>query len=223
MELASSGGTLFASMTAPTRSRSTGQQIGPCGIQCDPYGVGDQGLVDGVTGRDHAIEQRRPEGGEQGVRIARRRKLATVDRLSDDWNRPQRLVVEVSSRRLAESGGLQACGQDERSDLTSDPFVQHVGEAETSRRSPRARCPHRASEIGVEQNVTKFDSHTNAVQTLLDGKAQVMATSFSAVLDAREQGEDVKMFCPYVSMDDFVLAGANGVNNASQLFEPSTR
>ena len=31
------------------------------------------------------------------------------------------------------------------------------------------------------------------------------------------------MFCPYISMDDFVLAGANGVSNASQLFEPSTR
>ena len=77
--------------------------------------------------------------------------------------------------------------------------------------------------INVEQNVTKFDSHTNAVQALLDGKAQIMATSFSAILDAREQGENVKMFCPYVSMDDFVLAGANGVNNASQLFEPSTR
>lgn len=77
--------------------------------------------------------------------------------------------------------------------------------------------------MSVEQNVTKFDSHTNAVQTLLDGKAQVMATSFSAILDAREQGENVKMFCPYVSMDDFVLAGANGVNNAGQLFEPSTR
>ena len=77
--------------------------------------------------------------------------------------------------------------------------------------------------ISVEQNVTKFDSHTDAVQTLLDGDAQVMATSFSAILDAREQGEDVKMFCPYVSMDDFVLAGANGVNTAGQLFEPSTR
>ncbi|MGO4441723.1 ABC transporter substrate-binding protein [Mycobacterium sp. 2YAF39] len=77
--------------------------------------------------------------------------------------------------------------------------------------------------ISVEQNVTKFDSHTNAVQTLLDGNAQIMATSFSAILDAREQGQDVKMFCPYVSMDDFVLAGANGVNNAGQLFDPSTR
>ncbi|MGI9030942.1 MAG: hypothetical protein ACR2HP_13315 [Ilumatobacteraceae bacterium] len=77
--------------------------------------------------------------------------------------------------------------------------------------------------ISVEQTVVKFDSHIDAVQTLFDGKAQVMATSFSAILAAREQGEDVKMFCPYVSMDDFVLAGANGVNTASQLFEPSTR
>lgn len=77
--------------------------------------------------------------------------------------------------------------------------------------------------ISVEQSVTEFDSHTTAVQAFLDGNAQVMATSFSAILDAREQGEDVKMFCPYVSMDDFVLAGANGVNNAGQLFEPSTR
>jgi ABC-type nitrate/sulfonate/bicarbonate transport system substrate-binding protein len=77
--------------------------------------------------------------------------------------------------------------------------------------------------ISVERNVAKFDSHTSAVQTSLAGNAPVLATSVSAILDAREQGEDIKMFCPYVSMDDFVLAGANGVNNANQLFEPSTR
>ena len=29
--------------------------------------------------------------------------------------------------------------------------------------------------ISVEQNVTKFDSHTDAVRTLFDGKAQVLA------------------------------------------------
>ena len=86
---------------------------------------------------------------------------------------------------------------------------------------------HNASDLGldisVEQNVTILDTHTDAVKTMLDGDAQVMATSFSAILDVREQGEDMKMFCPYVSMDDFVLAGANGVNTAGQLFEPSTR
>ncbi len=77
--------------------------------------------------------------------------------------------------------------------------------------------------LSVTQNVVKFDDHINAVQTLRDDKAQILATSFSAILDARQQGEDVKIFCPYVSSDDFVLAGANGVHNAGQLFEPSTR
>jgi hypothetical protein len=49
--------------------------------------------------------------------------------------------------------------------------------------------------IGVEQTVTELDSHSTAVQAFLGGNAQVMATSFSAILDAREQGEDVKIFC----------------------------
>lgn len=77
--------------------------------------------------------------------------------------------------------------------------------------------------LSVAQNVLQFDTHTDAVRTLRDRDAQVLATSFSAILDAREQGEDVKIFCPYVSMDDFVLAGANGVSTAGQLFDPSTR
>lgn len=77
--------------------------------------------------------------------------------------------------------------------------------------------------MSVEQNVAIFDSHVNVAQTVRDGNAQVMATSISTILDAREQGGEVKVFCPYVSMDDFVLAGANGVNTAGQLFDPSTR
>jgi ABC-type nitrate/sulfonate/bicarbonate transport system substrate-binding protein len=77
--------------------------------------------------------------------------------------------------------------------------------------------------INVERNVLTLDSHTNVALTVRDGNAQVMATSMSTILDAREYGDDVKIFCPYVSMDDFVLAGANGVTTASQLFEPSTR
>jgi ABC-type nitrate/sulfonate/bicarbonate transport system substrate-binding protein len=77
--------------------------------------------------------------------------------------------------------------------------------------------------MSVAQHLTSFDAHTDAVQTLLDGRAQVMGTSFSAILDAREQGDDLKVFCPYVKLDDFVLAGANGVNTVGQLFEPSTR
>ncbi|ASR03249.1 ABC transporter substrate-binding protein [Gordonia rubripertincta] len=78
-------------------------------------------------------------------------------------------------------------------------------------------------DLSVDGNVTITGTHTDAVKTLSDGDAEVLATSFSAILDARERGEDLKVFCPYVSMDDFVLAGANGVDTAGQLFEPSTR
>lgn len=77
--------------------------------------------------------------------------------------------------------------------------------------------------LSVDKNVTIFDSHTTAAQTVLAGKAQVMGSSVASILDAREQGADLKIFCPYVSMDDFVLAGAHGVNTVGQLFEPSTR
>jgi len=77
--------------------------------------------------------------------------------------------------------------------------------------------------VTVDQNVTTFDSNTNFVEKARAENAQVMATSVSAILDARESGENLKIFCPYVSMDDFVLAGANGVATVDQLFEPTTR
>lgn len=78
-------------------------------------------------------------------------------------------------------------------------------------------------DISVDNNVTIFDSHATAAQTVLGGQAQVMGSSISSILAAREQGEDFKIFCPYVSMDDFVLTGANGVTTVAQLFDPSTR
>ncbi|CAA0128099.1 Uncharacterised protein [Mycolicibacterium vanbaalenii] len=78
-------------------------------------------------------------------------------------------------------------------------------------------------DVSVADNVTIFDSHATAAQTVLGGRAQVMGSSISSILAAREQGEDFKIFCPYVSMDDFVLTGANGVNTVGQLFDPSTR
>lgn len=77
--------------------------------------------------------------------------------------------------------------------------------------------------INVADNVTIFDSHATAAQTVLGGQAQVMGSSISSILAARQQGEDFKIFCPYVSMDDFVLTGANGVTTVAQLFDPSTR
>jgi NitT/TauT family transport system substrate-binding protein len=78
-------------------------------------------------------------------------------------------------------------------------------------------------DINVKDNVTIFDSHTTAAQTVLGGKAQVLGSSISSVLAARERGQNFKIFCPYVSMDDFVLAGSNGVTTIGQLFDPGTR
>jgi len=68
--------------------------------------------------------------------------------------------------------------------------------------------------------VTTFDSNTNLVEAARAENAQVMATSVSAILDARENGQDLKIFCPYVSMDDFVLAGANGVTPSMYCSNP---
>jgi NitT/TauT family transport system substrate-binding protein len=77
--------------------------------------------------------------------------------------------------------------------------------------------------ISARENITIYESHANLIEIARAGTAQVMATSMSAILDARESGEDLKIFCPYVGVDDFVLAGANGVTTVGQLFEQSTR
>ena len=78
-------------------------------------------------------------------------------------------------------------------------------------------------DLSVEENVTIFDSNEDFVDAARDGGAEIMATSVSAILGAREDGDDLKIFCPYVGMDDFVLAGANGVTTVGQLFDPATR
>jgi ABC-type nitrate/sulfonate/bicarbonate transport system substrate-binding protein len=77
--------------------------------------------------------------------------------------------------------------------------------------------------MSVKDNVTTFDSHTTAMQTVLGGRAQVLGGSVAAILATREQGEDFKIFCPRISMDDFVLAGSNGVTTIEQLFDRNVR
>lgn len=78
-------------------------------------------------------------------------------------------------------------------------------------------------DMTVDQNVTILDSHTTGTQTVLGGRAEVLGASVASILTVRERGEDFRIFCPYVSMDDFVLAGANGVTEIDQLFDPETR
>lgn len=85
---------------------------------------------------------------------------------------------------------------------------------------------HYGAEFGL--NITAddfriFDSHATATQTVLAGQADIVGGSFVSHLIIRERGLDFKMFCPFVNMDDFVMAGRNGVTEVEQLFDPDTR
>jgi ABC-type nitrate/sulfonate/bicarbonate transport system substrate-binding protein len=81
-------------------------------------------------------------------------------------------------------------------------------------------------DLGLNMSVddfTTFDSHSVATQTALGGKADIVAGSFVSHLLLIDQGQDFKVFCPYIGQDDFVIAGANGVNSIEQLFDPGVR
>lgn len=68
-----------------------------------------------------------------------------------------------------------------------------------------------------------FDSHSVATQSVLSGEADVVAGSFVSTLLLIGQGQDMQAFCPYIAQDDFVIAGANGVDSVEELFDPETR
>ncbi|SEF15690.1 ABC transporter substrate-binding protein [Jiangella alba] len=72
-------------------------------------------------------------------------------------------------------------------------------------------------------NFTTFDSHAVATQTVLSGRADVVAGSLVSNLLLNEQGQDFKLFCPYIAQDDFVIAGANGISSVEDLFDANTR
>lgn len=81
-------------------------------------------------------------------------------------------------------------------------------------------------QFGLEMtldNFTTFDSHAVATQAVLSGEADVVAGSLVSHMLLREQGQDFQAFCPYISQDDFVIVGANGVDSIEQLFDPDTR
>ena len=75
----------------------------------------------------------------------------------------------------------------------------------------------------TEDDFRIFDSHATATQTVLAGQADIVGGSFISHLLIRERGLDFKIFCPFVNMDDFVMAGRNGVTEVEQLFDPETR
>src|SRR5215208_39253 len=68
----------------------------------------------------------------------------------------------------------------------------------------------------------EFDSHATAMQALLSGRGDIIGGSMISHLIIQSRGEDIKVFCPFVNLDDFVLAGSSGVTEIKQLTDPST-
>lgn len=82
------------------------------------------------------------------------------------------------------------------------------------------------SDFGLDMSddaFTIFDSHSTATQTALSGRADIVGGSFISHVLVREAGQEFQVFCPFLSNDDFVLAGRNGVDSVEDLFDPETR
>lgn len=94
----------------------------------DAYSLRDQILVDGVACRDHSIEERCPEGGQQSVGVAVCWQLTPIDSSRDERNCPLGLVVEVASGCFAQLIGSKASGEDQRDNLAPDTPVQYLGQ-----------------------------------------------------------------------------------------------
>lgn len=72
----------------------------------------------------------------------------------------------------------------------------------------------------TEEDFTTFEDHATATQSTLGGQHDVVGGSFASLMLVRESGQDFQAFCPFINLDDFVLAGRNGVTEMEQLFDP---
>lgn len=85
---------------------------------------------------------------------------------------------------------------------------------------------HYGPEFGLNMTAddfTIFDSHATATQSALAGQADIVGGSFVSHMLVREAGEDFKVFCSFINLDDFVIAGRNGITEVEQLFDSDVR
>lgn len=75
----------------------------------------------------------------------------------------------------------------------------------------------------TQAQLTRFESHATATQTVLAGRAEIVAGSTASHLILREQGRDFKIFAPFLGVDDFVLAVNEKVRSPEDLFNPRVR
>ena len=72
-------------------------------------------------------------------------------------------------------------------------------------------------------NFLIFDSHSTATQAALAGEADIVGGSLVSHLLLRQAGQDFQIFCPFITQDDFLLVGRNGIETVEQLADPDTR
>lgn len=124
-----------------------------------------------------------------------------------------------------------ACGDDEGTGATGGNGTTTPRVALTAPTQPwnvwvRWGPTEYGSEFGVpmdNDDIQAFDSHSTAIQATLAGEADIVTGSLLAWSLVLNQGEDFKVFCPYVKSDDYVIAGRNGVTTLDDLLDPKTR
>lgn len=140
------------------------------------------------------------------------------------------LAVVTALSLVAACGNGDTEGSDPGGDATEDGGLATIQVANTSPTQPNWVATKYGvltfgEDFGLDMSLedfTTFDSHSVATQTVLSGQADVVAGSFVSDLLLIAQGQDFQAFCPYISQDDFVIAGANGVDSIEELFEEGT-
>jgi ABC-type nitrate/sulfonate/bicarbonate transport system substrate-binding protein len=74
-----------------------------------------------------------------------------------------------------------------------------------------------------DQQLITFDSHATATQTVLSGRADIVAGSTASHILLQQQGRDFKIFVPFLGTDDFVLAVNEKVKSPNDLFKEGVR
>jgi ABC-type nitrate/sulfonate/bicarbonate transport system substrate-binding protein len=119
-----------------------------------------------------------------------------------------------------ESGGESGGGG------VAAPRVAFTSEVQASYVNTRYGPVTFGKDFGIpmaESDFQVFDSHATATQTALSGRADIVGGSFVSHVLVRQAGQDFKVFCPFVSLDDVVLVGRNGVDSIDDLFRKETR
>lgn len=122
---------------------------------------------------------------------------------------------------------MSACGQD--SDSGSDAtmtvdyvFTSSLNPSEINRVAPLVYGGEYELDI-TEASSKELNSSQTATQVLLSGATDVAAGSFIALMQAVEQGNEMRAFCPFKSGFSAVIVGIGEADDLADLTDPATR